>query len=134
MRIIASLTFFLVAACTPSMQTPDSPSGIEFRVDPDVAAAGDSVTLELDNDSRETISYNLCSSALQHRLDEDWGDIPEARACTLELRILGPDENAEFRLQLPPTLEPGDYRYTTTIHLEQGGSAELLRSDTFTVR
>ena len=124
----------LLAACAGGGSSNGETFGLDFDVDPDDVAPGDSITLELENETGATVSYNLCASMLEMESDGVWNRVPEDRACTRELRILPADEEAHFRLQLPQTLEEGRYRYTTAVQLEESGRGEQVPSEVFEVR
>lgn len=124
----------LLAACAAGSSSNTESFGLDFDVEPDDVAPGDSITLELENDTNAPASYNLCSSTLEMENGGAWNRIPEDRACTRELRILAPDEEVHFRLQLPQTLEEGTYRFTTAVQLEEGSRGGQIPSETFRVR
>lgn len=124
----------LMSACTPSVQSGESSPGVELDVAPDEVAAGDSVTLELDNESPGRIGYNLCNSALERRVGDGWQSVPSNRACTLELRILAPGAQAGYAMRLPDGLAPGEYRYLTNVEMLDTGERAGLHSETFRVR
>lgn len=125
----------LLGACVAGGSADSASVDIDFDVEPDEVAPGDSITLELENDTRGAVSYNLCASTLQMESGSDWSDIPSDRACTRELRVLGPDEEVRFRLQLPADLAEGHYRFTTGVQVEEGGGGGMqVPSETFRVR
>ena len=124
----------LLSACTAGNSSENGSVDIDFDVEPDEVAAGDSIRLELENDTRGTVSYNLCASVLEMESGGEWREMPADRVCTRELRILGPDEEARFRLQLPADLAEGRYRFTTGVQLEEGNRGVQLPSETFRVR
>lgn len=123
----------VLAACAAGNSANVDQFGLDFDVDPDDVAPGDSITLELENESGAPVSYNLCSSTLEMESGGAWNTVQEDRMCTRELRVLAADEEAHFRLQLPQTLEAGDYRYTTAVQLEEGNRTEQIQSETFEV-
>src|SRR5690554_1335779 len=104
MRMILATLALTLCACSPATQSQNTRPDIELDVEPDVVAAGDSVTLELDNESGGAISYNLCSSFIEQRVGDAWEERPDDRVCTRELRVLPAGDEANFRLQLPTAL------------------------------
>ena len=124
----------LFCACTASRQ-PETPiTGVELDVDRDEVAAGDSVTIELDNDSPGPVGFNLCSSEMERRDAGEWRQVPSDRVCTRELRILAAGEEAHYRLQIPPGLAPGEYRFHTPVELQDTRVSGSVRSEAFRVR
>lgn len=134
MRIPLIGLTLLLGACTASGSAGNGAVDVDFDVEPDEVAPGDSITLQLENDSPGTLTYNLCASTLQVESAGDWTAVPADRMCTRELRVLGPDQETEFRLQLPSDLADGRYRFTTGIQLEEGDRGMELPSETFRVR
>lgn len=137
MRIVAMSTIVLLCACASSPEPSPEPSSadvaLELEVEPEEVAAGDSITLELDNESSESVSYNLCSSGLEREAGGAWEDVQSNRVCTRELRILPPGEEARYTLQLPDELSPGTYRVYTGVHLNDTDRSTQLRSESFLV-
>lgn len=123
----------LLSACAAGNSANVDTFGLDFDVEPDDVAPGDSITLELENESGAAVSYNLCSSTLEMESGGAWSALQEDRMCTRELRVLPADDEAHFRLQLPQTLEAGRYRFTTAVHLEEGSRTEQIPSETFEV-
>ena len=124
----------LLAACAAGNSVESGSLDIDFDVEPDVVAPGDSVTLELENDTPGSITYNLCASVLEMESGGEWREMSANRACTRELRLLAPDEEARFRLQLPSDLAEGRYRFTTGVQVEEGDGGRQVPSETFRVR
>jgi hypothetical protein len=73
-----------------------------------------SVELQLRNDSRRTLGYNLCASSLERRIGQAWQPVASQRICTMELRSLAPGEEARYSLPLGQ-LPAGEYRATTRV-------------------
>jgi hypothetical protein len=108
-------------------------SGSEIRLGVEAAAARDSVTLVLTNDSREEVGYNLCPSALERRVGEAWQAVPSNRICTMELRLLPAGRAARHTLGVPAGLAGGSYRYRASV-TRMGSNAPVdLTSDVFQV-
>jgi hypothetical protein len=123
--------FFLLTACATSGNDAAEP-GLSMSASPTTVSPGGSVTLTLSNQTAWPVGYNLCTSALQREAAGSWQAVPEDRICTMELRMLDPGGRSQLELQLPPTLEPGQYRYTANI--EDRGSMEEVSTEPFTVR
>jgi len=95
-----------------AQQAPEPAASVSLTASPESARTGGTVTLRLANDSRETIGYNLCTSALLAASGEA---VKTDRICTMELRTLEPGRSATYAYELPATLEPGSYRFSTRI-------------------
>lgn len=123
--IFAAATFFLVA-CTSSMSTV-SDSSVMLTASP----SGSNVMLTLMNHGDAAIGYNLCTSALQRRDPNDWVEVRTDEVCTMELRTLQPGAAATFEKTLPPNLQPGTYRYVTSVEKPVGGARVVAATDSF---
>lgn len=127
-------TMVIAAGCT-SAQTARDDATVTLRVEPAAVSAGDSLQLMLENGLEEPLGYNLCTSALEWRRGETWQPVPSDRVCTMELRILEPGQEADFRFAMPelPQLPAGEYRAVTGVeHMTSGGRTEV-RSEPFRV-
>lgn len=134
LRTLLTTALIGLTACNASMQSEAAPGDVTLDVEPWTASAGDSVTLTLRNTLSETVGYNLCTSSLERRVGYDWQAVPSERACTMELRTLGPDDQASYVIRLEPTTQAGEYRFRTAVtRMESEGRLDAV-SDTFTVR
>jgi hypothetical protein len=102
----------------PMMPWTPQPSGLRLTVEPRIAAPGATVTLVLHNDTAHQAGYNLCSSGLEQFQSGTWRPVPENRACTRELRIVAPGQQARYQLRLPTSLAAGTYRFRTGVELQ----------------
>jgi hypothetical protein len=125
------LPIILLAACATSGE-PDLDPGLSLTIEPAVAAAGQSVTLTLNNQTAWPVGYNLCTSLLERESGGSWEPVREDRVCTMELRMLAPEATAREQIELPPVLEPGAYRFSANV--EDRGSIEQVASAPFQVR
>jgi hypothetical protein len=123
--------FVLLTACA-SPGPEGAESGLQLTVSPASPEAGETVTLTLNNQTAWPVSYNLCTSSLERDVAGEWQPVPEDRICTMELRLLAPDEAAETEIELLSPLEPGSYRYTVSV--EDRGSMEPVSSEPFRIR
>lgn len=131
MRSILLTAMLLLSACGQALQNGSGP--VSLTVEPPTAAPGDSVTLILRNDSPAAVGYNLCSGTLEMNAAGGWQRVPSDRVCTMEIRILAPGEVTRYPLALEPGLEPGDYRYVTSVDAMEEGHRGPLRSAVFRV-
>ena len=133
MRIPVSIAALVLLACSSSMQSGDTAADITLTAAPATLAAGDSVTLTLENDTLEQIGFNLCSSSLERQTADSWDAVQTDIVCTMELRTLDAGARADYRTALPAALAPGRYRYTTSVEAMQTGSRHAVSSTEFTV-
>lgn len=133
-RFLALLSIALLGACAPPRQQNDLPASVKLEVEPGEVAGGDSITLRLDNSSAAPIGFNLCSSEMERRVADEWQQLPSDRICTRELRIIAAGEEARYRLQIPAGLAPGEYRFHTSVEMQDRGASESVRSEPFRVR
>jgi hypothetical protein len=99
---------------------------------------GEEVVLTLRNVYDQSIGYNLCTSGLQHNVNDTWEPVEEDRACTLQLNTLDPGEVDTFPLALPESLANGAYRYSTGVQglddtNEPPGPDQVLTTNPFQV-
>ena len=134
MRAVISCAIALLFACSPSTRSDVSEEDVRLSVEPAEVAAGDSITLVLNNQSSDRIGYNLCTSELERSTAGRWEIVPSDRVCTMELRTLPPAEEARYPLDLPSGLAAGEYRYSTKVERLGTGDRTDLRSDVFRVR
>ena len=98
--------------------------------------AGATVTMTVKSASRDTLGYNQCSSrSVERQQGSAWVAVAEPdRMCTMELRLLLPNETQTAKTDLPATLAPGTYRLVLTLGRQTtaGGSVRAV-SSTFRV-
>jgi hypothetical protein len=119
-------------AATPEGAAATGP-GVALAVEPGRAAPGEEVELVLRNGSDGAVGYNLCTSVLEREAESGWEAVPSDRVCTMELRMLEPGQDARFRLELPPDLAPGTYRFLTRVERMETGARDGVASDPFSV-
>ncbi|HEX7069754.1 MAG TPA: hypothetical protein VF190_03065 [Rhodothermales bacterium] len=126
----------LLAGCN----TGRSASAPVLATRSDVYGPGDRIAVTLENDTSTPIGYNICYSflMLERRTDTGWEAVEVSlapdptSACTLELKMLAPDEQAEGVAYLPAELEAGTYRLATDVEVES--VREMVATDPFEVR
>jgi hypothetical protein len=131
--ILLLLAPILLSCSAPIPATPAAAAAaVRLTVEPhDEDSPGYLLTLE--NLSRRPLGYNLCASALERQTDEGWVTVPPAAVCTMELRALAPggtDSLIHYRAQ---PLEPGIYRFTTTIERPLGDKPAALSTESFAI-
>lgn len=117
--------------------TPPAVSGdVSVTLDRASYTAGATVTMTIRNRGRDTLGYNQCSSRVVERQQGSaWVGIAEPdRMCTMELRMLMPNETQNATTDIPATLTAGSYRLVITFSRQSaaGGSVRAF-SPTFRV-
>lgn len=115
------------------------PSGPTFSAEAEAYAPGDAVPVTLRNAGRAEVGYNLCAGFLVLERDDDgWAvaPVPLTRtpdtACTAQLNLMGPGEEAASTAYLPADLPAGSYRLVTTVEVD--GVQQQLTTGAFRVR
>lgn len=103
------------AGCNLIRQTLPPSADVALTTNAVAYAPGGEVQLTLRNIYSQRIGYNLCSSQLERTVNGSWERVDEDRVCTMELRLLGPGEEATYTIKLPGTLADGTYRYVTNV-------------------
>jgi hypothetical protein len=141
MRLAAALCAVLLLSGCGTLgigsrpEVRDAPAGLNYTVQPASAVPGGSAILTLHNGTAEPIGYNLCVGALERRGGGLWVPaLSAANACPPDRSTLEPGEQASAEAVLPPGLEPGDYRFVTTIDAPAGSwPLTQVRSDSFSI-
>jgi hypothetical protein len=97
-----------------SPQPGDSNAEVSFSIDHATYVAGQSVGATLTSHSTDTLGFNQCANrTIEARDGEEWRKYEEpGRICTMELRLLKPDETQTLTMALPSALPAGRYRIT----------------------
>ncbi|MGH9457099.1 MAG: hypothetical protein ACRD2J_05600 [Thermoanaerobaculia bacterium] len=132
MRYTALLLIALLPACAMGPQVSQAElDAVTLVAEP---AGGDTIRLTLTNGSMQSVGYNLCASALQRREGSVWMPVESDVVCTLELRTLAPSESTTYDQTIPDGgLEPGVYRYTTSIEIPLGTPQRPLVTPSFRI-
>lgn len=110
---------------------PERPGEIRFSASPDQVTAGATVLLTLVNGTGAPLGYNLCTSTLQTAAGTE---IRSDRACTMDLRILDPDESTTYSFDVPGILEDGAYRFSTDLQRMDSGTRWAVTSNSIAIR
>jgi len=83
--------------------------------------AGDAATMRIVNTGRDTLGYNQCSSRVVERQEGSrWvPHVEPGRMCTMELRLLSPNETQTATTDLPATLAKGTYRIVLSLTVQR---------------
>jgi hypothetical protein len=169
MHRFASLVLFIALGCQSAPQTDDSAGGaggtaqtpgtpatvrtdttgvgsaqsgdVTLSLDRDTYAPGATATMTIRNRGRDTLGFNQCSSrSVEQQQGSGWVAHPEPdRMCTMELRLLNPNETQTATTDIPATLpRSGVYRMVLTLGLQRatpsGQSAGTVRATSQTFR
>ena len=135
-----SAALLLPAACNsaPLATLPDSETrpGLRFQVANTLFGPGDTIRVDLSNNSEYELGYNLCLAEL-----ERWGDglwlvvqrFPEGTACTMQLSTLRPGESTFGRQLIYPFIDSGVYRFPDQVEWPlRSGLVEVI-SNAFSI-
>ena len=95
---------------------------VTLTLDRDTYAPGATVTMTIRNRGRDTLGYNQCSSrSVERQEGADWVPHREPeRMCTMELRLLNPNETQTATTDIPATVPRGGvYRMVLTLSRQQ---------------
>ena len=123
----------LPAACSSGpLALPDSqtPPGIEFQVADKLFGPGDTIRVNLSNNTEYALGYTFCLADLERRVDGSWLVVqrfPQPILCTHQLYILRPGEST-FAVQIVyPGLDSGVYRLRHQIEWpHRNGRVEII--------
>ena len=127
------VAIFIPGACSsgPLDALPDSetPPGLGFHVAVTLFGPGDTIRVDLSNNTEYELGYNLCLADLERWVARRWLVVqrfPGLAACTTQLDILQPGESA-FGLQpVYPFLDSGVYRFRDQVEWPIGHRVELV--------
>jgi len=124
-----------ISACSLTGSDESPGDGLEFRVEAESRAPGDSVDLQLRNGTESsTYLINLCLSTLERREGVRWVAVDRGGACFLALYGLPPGDTASFRAHLPDTLSSrGLHRFTTTVERQRDNRRFDVSTNTFVI-
>lgn len=131
--ILLLLAPLLLSCSAPLPATPAAAAAaVRLTVEPhEEESPGYLLTLE--NHSRTALGYNLCASVLERQTGEGWVTVPPVPVCTRELRALTPGKTDSLVHHRGQPLEPGLYRFTTTIERPLGDKPAVLSTASFAV-
>ncbi|HHP7239146.1 hypothetical protein [Longibacter sp.] len=124
-----------ISACSLTGSDESPGDGIEFRVEAESSAPGDSVLIQMHNRTESTnYGINLCLSTLERRAGVRWVAVDQGRACFLALYGLPAGDTAGFRAYLPDTLSSrGTHRFTTTVERQRDNRRFDVSTNTFVI-
>src|SRR5687768_11633039 len=90
---------------------------VTIALDRGLYAPGATIEARILNQTTDTLGYNPCSNrAIERHQNGNWFPQQEPdRVCTMELRLLVPDESQTVRMDLPSDVTPGTYRVVLTL-------------------
>ena len=115
---------------TSGRTTQPASDEVRLTLDRTSYSPGATVTMRIASQSRDTLGFNQCSSrAVERQEGANWVAHPEPdRMCTMELRLLMPNETQTATTDLPATLPAGTYRIVLTLGRQRasGGSVRAV--------
>lgn len=120
-----------------SADVPSQPGGATLTLDRTSYSAGATVTMRISSQTSDTLGYNPCSNRIVERQEgSGWVAHPEPdRMCTMELRLLMPNQTVSNATDLPANLRRGTYRMVLTLSRQSTANQGTVRavSPIFTV-
>jgi hypothetical protein len=117
---------------------PSQSGEVTLTLDLTSYSPGATVTMRIRSHSRDTLGFNQCSSRVVERQDGiDWVAHPESgRMCTMELRLLMPNDTTTATTDLPQDVRNGTYRIVVTFSRQSSTNPGAVRavSPSFPVR
>lgn len=111
----------------PAPPTSEDPQGdVSLTASPATTEAGATVTLSLNNSSKEAIGYNLCTSTIENAAG---ANVRTDRVCTMELRTLQAGQKISYGYALPSSLADGRYRFVAGLETMGTGGRFTVRSN-----
>ncbi len=100
------------------------------------AAARSGAGRDGDSDARQRPGRAARLQSVHQRalMAADGAPVRTDRVCTLELRTIESGRVATYPYQLPASVMPGTYRFSTTVERMQSGTRTTLTSNEITVR
>ena len=129
----------LPAACSSGpLALPDSqtPPGMEFQVADTLFGPGDTIRVNLSNNTEYELGYNLCTGDLERQIGGPWlvmERFPEGTACTTQLLRLPPGESALGVQIVYSFLDSGIYRFRDQVEWPLSNGRVELISDGFSI-
>ena len=111
--------------------TAATPSGaVTLTLDRTSYPAGATVTMRVASQTRDTLGYNQCSSrTVERQQGATWIVHPEPeRICTMELRLLMPNETQTATTDLPANLRGGTYRIVLLLSRQSASNPGSVRA------
>jgi hypothetical protein len=108
-----------------SQSTPTG--GATLTLDRASYRPGATVNMRIASQTRDTLGFNQCSSRVVERQEGTrWVPHPEPdRMCTMELRLLMPNETQTATTDLPATVTAGTYRMVLTLSRQSTTPGEV---------
>ena len=112
------------------IDTTPASGGVTLTLDRASYAPGAPVTMRITSQTRDTLGFNQCSSrTIERQEGNGWVPVREPqRMCTMELRLLMPNETQTATTDLPATLSAGTYRMVLRLGRQstQGGEVRAV--------
>lgn len=127
------ILLLLAGGCKPSQPTTEA-QALRFTTDQEHYVSEAEVLLRLNNQTDETIGYNLCSSELEQRTDQGWQHVADSTTvCTMIQHGLAPGDSTTYTKTLMQGLPESIYRFRTSVEYRDTGRQEMIVTDAFSV-
>ena len=134
------VAIFIPGACSsgPLDALPDSetPPGLGFHVAVTLFGPGDTIRVDLSNNTEYELGYNLCSADLERWVARRWlvvQRLPEGGDCTNQLNILRPGESTFGGQLVYPFIDSGVYRFRDRVEWPLGDGRVEIISNAFRI-
>ena len=115
----------------------DAPPGLDLHVAGGPFGLGDTIRMNLSNNTDNELGYNLCVADLERAVARLWvvvQRLPESGDCILPLLILPPGESATGFQLVYPFIDSGVYRFRTRVEWPLGDVSVVdVVSNTFSI-
>ena len=120
-----------------SRDVPSQQGGATLTLDRTSYSAGATATMRITSQTTDTLGYNPCANrVVERQARSSWVAHPEPnRMCTMELRLLMPNQTVTNATDLPADLRSGTYRMVLSLSRQSTTNQGTVRavSPTFTV-
>ena len=119
-----------------SAEVPSQPGGATLTLDRASYSAGATATMRITSQTSDTLGYNPCANRVVERQEgSNWVAHPEpGRMCTMELRLLMPNQTVTNTTDLPVDLRGGTYRMVLSLSRQSTSNPGTVRAISPTFR
>lgn len=119
-----------------TVDVPSQQGGATLTLDRTAYSAGATVTMRITSQTSDTLGYNPCANRVVERQEgSNWVAHPEpGRMCTMELRLLMPNQTVTNTTDLPGDLRGGTYRMVLSLSRQSATNPGTVRAVSPTFR
>lgn len=133
---IVGLVLVAGAGACDAVGLGNGPDTISFEVPKAAWERDDTIQVILRNRTHRSLGYNLCFKVLERRVDGEWvrvQSMPGNTACTAELRVLEPGQEASGGQIVFSFIPGGTYRFRTSVEWPLSEGNVTLTSNAFVI-